>query len=40
MKEGNLVSAMHDTVLAIRELCRLFCKQRTQLIQLVSQKNK
>ena len=35
----DLASSMHETVLAVREMCRIFCKQRIQLAELVSQRS-
>ncbi|QDZ20442.1 hypothetical protein A3770_04p29600 [Chloropicon primus] len=34
----DVVSSMHETVLAVRELCRIFCKQRIQLAEMVTKR--
>ncbi len=38
-RENGVALAMQDTVVAVRDLCRIFCKQRIQLAQLVSQRS-
>ena len=38
-RDTNLATAMQATILAVRDMCRIFCKQRIQLAELVSKRS-